>query len=199
LRCPSWSYLLQNLHLVEPIAEHYLNGSEPHIDRDRQTDELLHFLSVQKMARVKQVTEIEVSQSDTALSAPQPAGNSTIKRKPDGPVVDRHNTAVARAQRKRRKLSQRDKMAVAAEQKWRCGWCESLLEDGFETDHIEEFHETGNDHYENLWAICANCHNRKTELDRRRKKPHIWANYRPLTAEKREQRRRQILAKITKL
>lgn len=97
----------------------------------------------------------------------------------------------------KRRLTQRDRIAVAADQKWKCGWCQQLLGDGFETDHIEEFHESGNDHHSNLWAICANCHNRKTEFDRRRKRPHVWQNYRQLTDAERETRRRAIIAHIT--
>lgn len=66
-----------------------------------------------------------------------------------------------------RKFSQRTcvRMTVAHSQKWQCNLCHTLLPARFELDHIIPLHLSGNDTFENLQALCAFCHNKKTHQE----------------------------------
>lgn len=56
---------------------------------------------------------------------------------------------------------------VGARQKWRCNVCECLLPSAYELDHIIPLWKGGQDDYEvNAQALCGNCHNSKTQLER---------------------------------
>ena len=43
--------------------------------------------------------------------------------------------------------------------------CNQLLPPTFEIDHIKELRDGGTDTYENLWALCNNCHAKKTRAN----------------------------------
>lgn len=218
LQCPCWAHLLQNIQLLEPIARHYLQGQPPQQDRDKETDDLINYLNSFKAVQngvaepktsIDDESSLHLIATTTGATDKQDAAivplsiiDATAKATTPTITTTATNTTsnIQSINRKRRKLTHRDRLAVASDQQWRCGWCQELLSDCFETDHIDEFHETGNDHHENLWAICANCHARKTELDRRRKKPHVWRNYVPPQNDtQREQRRKEIINKITNI
>jgi 5-methylcytosine-specific restriction endonuclease McrA len=98
--------------------------------------------------------------------------------------------------KKRRTLTIKDRVAIAASQEWKCCACESTLDECFEIDHIEPFSESGNDHHSNLWALCPNCHAKKTEVDRRRYKPGIWHGCEAIKETDREAKRQYVLSKI---
>tara|TARA_B100002051_G_C16483236_1_gene509124 strand:- start:46 stop:708 length:663 start_codon:yes stop_codon:yes gene_type:complete len=64
----------------------------------------------------------------------------------------------SRPEKRKRTLTQTNKIAVAAEQEWRCGGCKQLLTVSFEVHHIQDFAKGGSDDRENLVALCRNCH-----------------------------------------
>lgn len=179
LKCPCWAFFLQNLSCLEPFAEHYLHGRPPKQSFTDATDDLLQYLDSFRDANTR-----------IALSSPHVLSAELHD-------VDLSETTKRSNVRKKRRLTKQDQIAIAADQEWRCFWCRETLNARFETDHIERFCETGNDHHSNLWALCSNCHAKKTELDRRRQRPAVWSNYRPLTAAQQELRRREIISKIT--
>lgn len=73
----------------------------------------------------------------------------------------------------KRNVSESLKKIVAADQKWTCAMCQNLLPSTFEVDHIKALYLGGTNDRDNLQALCANCHRRKTveeELEHRERK-----------------------------
>lgn len=66
----------------------------------------------------------------------------------------------------RRSVSETKKKYVAASQDWKCGKCQRSLNAWFEVDHITSLHEGGNNHVDNLVALCRECHGEKTALQK---------------------------------
>jgi hypothetical protein len=47
---------------------------------------------------------------------------------------------------------------LAANQKWRCGHCDKLLEATYQIDHRKPLCHGGTNSIDNLWILCASCH-----------------------------------------
>lgn len=58
------------------------------------------------------------------------------------------------------------KKKVAANQKWQCGHCKSILDASYEVDHILALFKGGTNDESNLIALCRNCHGNKTVNER---------------------------------
>lgn len=82
------------------------------------------------------------------------------ERKVDENIVD-----VAEI-RQHRKVSESLKKYVASNQKWKCKLCGNLLEATYEVDHIKPLYKGGTNDFNNLQALCRNCHGNKTLEDR---------------------------------
>ena len=54
---------------------------------------------------------------------------------------------------------------IADEQKYTCALCRSLFSGGFHIDHRRPQYQGGDSSRGNLWALCTNCHGRKTALE----------------------------------
>ena len=65
----------------------------------------------------------------------------------------------------RRKLTEAEKKAVAAEQRYRCAMCDEVVAD-YEIDHVEQQCIRNNHHRSNLQMLCVACHRAKTRRDR---------------------------------
>ena len=65
----------------------------------------------------------------------------------------------------KRKLTEAEKKAVAAEQRHRCAMCQQVVSD-YEVDHIEQQAIRNNHHRLNLQMLCVQCHREKTRRDR---------------------------------
>ena len=65
----------------------------------------------------------------------------------------------------KRSYSITHRIEVAYKTKYTCGMCEKLLPPTFEIDHIIELRDGGTDTYDNLWALCNNCHAKKTRAN----------------------------------
>ena len=173
-RCAFWLQILDQIHSLEPIIQQYNCARTPaQRNYDTETDDLLNYLS---LYRSNHSTNEKLVQTSTDI------------------VVFRDEKC-----KKKRTLSQRDKNALAADQKWRCFYCNDLLDECFEIDHIERFCESGNDHHTNLWALCPNCHKKKGEYDRKRAKLNVWSDYRETSEKEKEKRRLEIINKIQQL
>jgi hypothetical protein len=68
--------------------------------------------------------------------------------------------------RNSRKVSESLKKYVASNQKWKCKLCGNLLEATYEVDHIKPLYKGGSNDFNNLQALCRNCHGNKTLEDR---------------------------------
>lgn len=66
---------------------------------------------------------------------------------------------------KKRLYSTAHRIEIAYKSKYRCNMCDILLPPTFECDHIVELQDGGTDTYDNLQAICNNCHAKKTRAN----------------------------------
>jgi 5-methylcytosine-specific restriction endonuclease McrA len=65
----------------------------------------------------------------------------------------------------KRAYSVTHRIEIAYKTKYNCGMCDMLLPPTFEIDHIIELRDGGTDTYDNLWALCNNCHAKKTRAN----------------------------------
>ena len=65
----------------------------------------------------------------------------------------------------KRAYSTTHRIEIAYKTKYKCGMCDMLLPPTFEIDHIKELRDGGTDTYDNLWALCNNCHAKKTRTN----------------------------------
>ena len=64
----------------------------------------------------------------------------------------------------RRSVSETKKKFIASRQNWKCGDCDKQLDATFEVNHKIPLESGGNNHVDNLEALCRNCHGQKTML-----------------------------------
>jgi hypothetical protein len=62
----------------------------------------------------------------------------------------------------KRSVSESKKKFVASRQAWKCSSCGEMLTASFEVDHIKRLEYGGDNHIDNLRAMCRNCHGQKT-------------------------------------
>lgn len=62
----------------------------------------------------------------------------------------------------KRSVSESKKKFVASRQGWKCSACGDVLTASFEVDHIKRLEYGGDNHIDNLRAMCRNCHGQKT-------------------------------------
>lgn len=67
--------------------------------------------------------------------------------------------------RGKRAYSTTHRIEIAYKSKYRCNMCDMILPPTFECDHIVELQDGGMDTYENLQAVCNNCHAKKTRAN----------------------------------
>ena len=65
----------------------------------------------------------------------------------------------------KRSVSETKKKFVAANQSWKCAKCMIKLPAWFEVDHKLSLHKGGDNHVNNLEALCRDCHGEKTARD----------------------------------
>lgn len=74
------------------------------------------------------------------------------------------------------------RLDVAASQRWLCAVCKAILSAVYEIDHRVPLHRGGTDTFDNLQALCPNCHRVKS----RREAQDLYAStrrYAPLAPE----------------
>lgn len=65
----------------------------------------------------------------------------------------------------KRAYSTTHRIEIAYKSKYKCNMCSILLPPTFEVDHIIELRDGGKDEYDNLQALCPNCHSVKTRAN----------------------------------
>jgi hypothetical protein len=65
----------------------------------------------------------------------------------------------------KRSVSETKKKFVAARQDWCCNDCKNQLSAWFEVDHVIRLENGGDNHIDNLVALCRECHGKKTALE----------------------------------
>ena len=67
--------------------------------------------------------------------------------------------------RSKRCVSETKKKFVAANQNWKCTHCTKQLPAWFEVDHKIRLEHGGDNHVNNLEALCRDCHGKKTSME----------------------------------
>lgn len=65
----------------------------------------------------------------------------------------------------KRSVSETKKKFVASRQNWQCGHCQKQLSAWFEVDHKIRLEYGGDNHIDNLVALCRECHGEKTAME----------------------------------
>ena len=65
----------------------------------------------------------------------------------------------------KRCVSETKKKFVASNQDWKCAHCSIQLPAWFEVDHKIRLDRGGDNHINNLEALCRNCHGKKTAME----------------------------------
>ena len=65
----------------------------------------------------------------------------------------------------KRCVSETKKKFVASNQNWKCAHCSVQLPAWFEVDHKVRLDHGGDNHINNLEALCRNCHGKKTSME----------------------------------
>ena len=65
----------------------------------------------------------------------------------------------------KRSVSETKKKFVAANQNWKCANCSCQLPAWFEVDHKIRLDRGGDNHINNLEALCRDCHGKKTSME----------------------------------
>jgi 5-methylcytosine-specific restriction endonuclease McrA len=65
----------------------------------------------------------------------------------------------------KREYSTTHRIEIAYRSEYKCNACKVLLPPTFQVDHIVELRHGGDDAYENLQALCPNCHALKTRAN----------------------------------
>ena len=67
--------------------------------------------------------------------------------------------------RTKRCVSETKKKFVASNQNWKCAHCTTQLPAWFEVDHKIRLEHGGDNHVNNLEALCRDCHGKKTSME----------------------------------
>jgi len=70
-----------------------------------------------------------------------------------------------KAKVQKRAYSTTHRIEIAYKSKYKCNKCDILLPPTFQVDHIIELCDGGTDTYDNLQALCPNCHAEKTRCN----------------------------------
>ena len=65
----------------------------------------------------------------------------------------------------KRSVSETKKKYVASSQNWKCGKCGCQLPAWFEVDHKIRLDQGGDNHVDNLVALCRSCHGQRTTME----------------------------------
>ena len=65
----------------------------------------------------------------------------------------------------KRSVGETKKKFIAANQNWKCAHCSEQLTAWFEVDHKIRLDRGGDNHVNNLEALCRNCHGKKTSME----------------------------------
>lgn len=65
----------------------------------------------------------------------------------------------------KRSVSETKKKFVASNQNWQCAHCQCKLPAWFEVDHKVRLEHGGDNHINNLEALCRDCHGKKTSIE----------------------------------
>lgn len=97
----------------------------------------------------------------------------TVKETPDGAttaldlakqfIKDGSNSG---GTREKRNVTGLMKKKVAADQRWKCAYCGSTLDESYQVDHKLALFKGGSNDISNLAAVCCNCHAKKTMAER---------------------------------
>ena len=75
------------------------------------------------------------------------------------------NSGSGNTQTTKRSVSETKKKFIASNQNWKCAHCNCQLQAWYEIDHKIRLENGGDNHINNLVALCRNCHGEKTAME----------------------------------
>jgi hypothetical protein len=84
--------------------------------------------------------------------------------------LEERKTVITIRHQGRRKLSQKTREEVAARQENKCNQCQVTLTKYYQIDHKTALQYGGTDEFENLQALCCECHAEKSVLENQHRK-----------------------------
>ena len=75
------------------------------------------------------------------------------------------NSGITSSNTTKRSVSEIKKKYVASQQGWKCSNCSCQLPAWFEVDHKVRLEHGGDNHINNLQALCRDCHGKKTAME----------------------------------
>ena len=91
--------------------------------------------------------------------------NSGSGGNPHTPNINVRNGSVDKGRTTKRCVSETKKKYIAANQSWKCAHCSIQLPAWFEVDHKVRLEHGGDNHINNLEALCRDCHGKKTSME----------------------------------
>jgi len=93
-------------------------------------------------------------------------GNSDLEGSDYGrPIIQMSPASSNERRTTKRSVSESKKKFVASRQDWKCSACGETLTASFEVDHVKRLEFGGDNHIDNLRAMCRNCHGQKTIME----------------------------------
>lgn len=83
-----------------------------------------------------------------------------------GYVSGSYSSSATASTKEKRNVTGLMKKKVAASQSWKCGSCNSTLDETYEVDHKVALFNGGSNDMSNLVALCPHCHRLKTVEER---------------------------------
>lgn len=68
--------------------------------------------------------------------------------------------------KEKRNVTNAMKKIVGAKYEWKCAGCKSILDEGYQVDHIIPLFKNGSNEIDNLQPLCGTCHNKKSIRER---------------------------------
>lgn len=64
--------------------------------------------------------------------------------------------------KEKRNVTNAMKKVVGAKYQWKCAGCKTMLDEGYQVDHIIPLFKNGSNELDNLQPLCGTCHNKKS-------------------------------------
>jgi len=77
-----------------------------------------------------------------------------------------HNPTIGSTTKEKRNVTNAMKKIVGAKYEWKCAGCKSILDEGYQVDHIIPLFKNGTNDIDNLQPLCGTCHNKKSIRER---------------------------------
>jgi len=125
------------------------------------SNEYIKYLPIDKTtsSMISPIVDFTTNQMKSTQEYPTISNSNIQNRRNEQMIMNSGKHATKRC------VSETKKKYVAARQEWKCSACGKLLTATFEIDHIKRLEYGGDNHVDNLTAMCKSCHGDKTMME----------------------------------